>query len=270
MLNYAFIGHSVHFNNNSDNERIKSAEVGYQFKSKIISVRVNAYYTRWENTMKRIGKRVDDNFYSSNVGLDANHMGVEVDYTLKPIKQLEITGWGSLGDWTWDSKFEDLSIYYSDGFGNTRENTMDFSVKGLYVSDAAQTQFGTQIRYMPIKGMYASVQGAYNARYYADFDPADVSDDEGKVYQSWQVPEYTLFDFHAGYKFDLPWYEKIKMNINFSVLNIFDTRYISDAQNNATPSTDALVQIPQNFDAAAATVFFGPPRIFRISLGASF
>ncbi|MDA3894323.1 MAG: carboxypeptidase-like regulatory domain-containing protein [Salinivirgaceae bacterium] len=272
MLNYVFNGYTVNFNENADNERIKSIEVGYQYKSKIISVRVNGYLTRWENTMKRLGQRdeLDGNYYSTYVGLDANHMGVEVDYTLKPIKQLEITGWGSLGDWTWDSKFEDLTIYYNDGFGNEREATMDFNVKGLYVSDAAQTQFGTQIRYMPMKGMYASIQGAYNARYYADFDPADVNNPEGDVIQSWQVPEYTLFDFHAGYKFDLPWYEKIKMNINFSVLNIFDTKYISDAENNATPSTDAVAQVPQNFDAAAATVFFGPPRIFRISLGASF
>lgn len=269
MLNYVFNGYSVNFNENADNEKIKSIEFGYQFQSKIGSVRVNGYFTRWENTMKRIYKNYGSQGYSTYVGLDANHMGIEVDYTIKPIEKLEITGWGSLGDWTWDSKFDRLPLYWDDGSGVIRDTVLSFDVKGLYVSDAAQTQFGAQVRYMPIKGLYTSLQGAYNARYYADFDPADVNNDDGDVVQVWQVPNYTLFDFHAGYRFDFPWYENIKMNVNFSVLNIFDTRYLSDAQNNTSPSIDAS-NIPQNSSAASAVVFFGPPRVFRVSLGVTF
>ena len=36
-------------------------------------------------------------------GVDARHMGVEMNFTYRPVKWFELEGMLSLGDWVWDS-----------------------------------------------------------------------------------------------------------------------------------------------------------------------
>jgi outer membrane receptor protein involved in Fe transport len=63
---------------------------------------------------------------------------------------------------------------------------------------------------------------------------------------------------HAGYKFKL--WDKNKLDLKLSVLNLLDKMYISDAQNN-----DPYNASYQDFDAKSAGVFFGLGRRFNIS-----
>ena len=57
--------------------------------------------------------------------------------------------------------------------------------------------------------------------------------------------------------------DKHKLNIRFSILNLLDEMYISDAQNN-----DPYNANYQDFDAKSAGVFFGLGR--RMNLSAKF
>ena len=36
-------------------------------------------------------------------GVDARHMGIELDFSLRPTRWMDITGMLSLGNWIWDS-----------------------------------------------------------------------------------------------------------------------------------------------------------------------
>jgi iron complex outermembrane receptor protein len=266
MMTFVLNRFTVDFNDAIDNEKIKSFEVGFQYKTSIFSTRLNGYFTKWEETPRNIRAGDDDyTSYSVYAGMDALHKGIELDFTLKPVKQLEVQGWLSLGDWKWDKKHENLALYNQQ---EIEPYYLTFDATGIYVGDAAQTQLGGKIRYEPIKGLYGSLTATYFNRYYSDFQPGSILDENNNPVQSWQIPAYTLFDFHAGYKFDFPWYKKIKLKVGLSVLNIFDELYISDAQNNAdftgAPTT------PSTFDATSATVFFGPPRRFMANLAIYF
>ena len=72
-----------------------------------------------------------------------------------------------------------------------------------------------------------------------------------------------MIDLHAGYKFKLS--ERNKIELRFSVLNLMNEMYISDAQNN-----DPYNANYQDFDAKSAGVFFGLGRRFNLSARFSF
>lgn len=269
MLSYIFNGYTVDFNNAVDNEKIKSFEIGAQYKSPIVQTRLNGYITRWENTVRRISAYNQEagEYYSTYAGLDARHMGLELDFTVKPIKELEIKGFASLGNWIWDKKFDDLTLYYRNNFG-VDEYDISFDISDIYVGGSAQTQFGAQVRYEPIKGLYGTLIGTYFDRYYAEFEPESSRDENGNAKQPWEVPSYFLLDFHAGYKFNVPWYDKIKVKVGFNVLNVLDERYITQALNNA--EVTGAPTTANSFNASSAAVWFGPPRRFMANLAIYF
>ncbi len=143
---------------------------------------------------------------------------------------------------------------------------IDFDATGIHVGDAAQTQLGASIRYVPIKGLYINTRFTYFGRYYSDFSPESTTDDDGNPIDSWKIPDYEMVDFHTGYRFKIPKLDKVLFNLRFSMLNVLDREYISDATNN-----DSFNSLPfQDFDAKSATVFFGIGRRFITSLKITF
>ena len=77
------------------------------------------------------------------------------------------------------------------------------------------------------------------------------------------MPEYTLFDLHAGYNFKV---KDIRMGLRLNVLNLFDASYIADARNNDTFNSPSFT----DFDSKSASVFFGQGRRFNTSFKISF
>jgi iron complex outermembrane receptor protein len=272
MLENAFTLWFAEFNDAAENEQIKSIELGGKYNTPFLSVRLNGYITRWENTVRLISMingdadgEMDGGYHMRNVGLDANHMGIELDFTLKPLKKLEINGWVSIGNWKWDKEIKGLSLYND----YNHELIVDLNVTDIYVGGAPQNQFGMSVRYEPIKNLYTTIQGSYFDKLYSYFEPEESDNDgDGNFKQSWRIPSYPLVDFHAGYSFDFPWYDKIKLDLSLNVLNLFDTRYISAAQDNAEVLGGGTVG--EGSDAASAAVFFGPPRRIMASLGIRF
>jgi outer membrane receptor protein involved in Fe transport len=81
------------------------------------------------------------------------------------------------------------------------------------------------------------------------------------------MPNFNLFDAHAGYSFRIPAMDKARFNLRFSMLNVLDTKYLWDATNNDPYSPYSEFQ---SFDAQSATVFFGLGRRFTTSLAITF
>ena len=276
FFNLGYISKAPRFNNvyhydnslfrNIKNEIVKAVEGGYSFRSPKLSVNVNTYYTEWENKPSNGGVTVlvDDVPYRANInGMDALHKGFEMDFAYKLIHNLSVEGLLSLGDWKWTSSdtvrfLDDDNNPITDDLGN--EIISSFDAEGVHVGDAAQTQFGLSIRYEPNYNSYIKLRGTYFDNYYSDFDPLSLNGaNSGR--ESWKIPAYKIIDLHCGYMFSLS--DKNKLYIRFSVLNLLDETYISDAQNN-----DPYNANYQDFDAKSAGVFFGLGR--RLNLSAKF
>ena len=276
FFNLGYISKAPRFNNvyhydnslfrNIKNEIVKAIEGGYSFRSPKLSVNVNTYYTEWENKPSNGGVTVlvDDVPYRANInGMDALHKGFEMDFAYKPTHNLSLEGLLSLGDWKWTSSdtvrfLDDNNNPITDDLGN--EIISSFDAEGVHVGDAAQTQYGLSIRYEPNYNSYIKLRGTYFDNYYSDFDPLSLNGaNAGR--ESWKIPAYQILDLHCGYMFRLS--DKNRLNIRFSVLNVLDETYISDAQNN-----DPYNAKYQDFDAKSAGVFFGLGR--RLNLSAKF
>lgn len=97
-------------------------------------------------------------------------------------------------------------------------------------------------------------------------DPASLTpqymDANGNPRDSWELPVYYLVDMNAGYRFT---FNKFKLDVRASVLNLLDREYISDAKNNDSYSTKTT-----DFDAGSAGVYFGVGRTFNCSVALSF
>ena len=253
---------------NLKNEVVYALEVGSGYTSPKLSMSLNGYYTYWNNKPldKTPSKTVDDVRYLMNItGIAARHIGIELDGVYMPIKQLEIQGVISLGDWIYNTRD---SVNFVDEAGNPAPiAAISYDARGVHVGDAAQTQISGSVRYNIIKNLYAQARLTYFARYYAEFDPSQLNvegDVDNRGRQSWKIPSFSLLDFSCGYKFNI--YEKYKAQINMNVLNVLDTKHISDAQNNDTYSMSP----DTNFDARSATVFMGLGRRFNVALSLFF
>ena len=252
-----------------ENEYIKAVELGYSFRSRIFSFNTNAYYTVWENKPGRqvaIPLNDEDIGYFNIQGMDALHLGLELDFVLKILDNLKLDGLVSIGDWKYTSS--DSVRIYDDN--NVYQSTAFFNAEGVHVGDAAQTQLGAGLRYEPIKKLYFSGRVTFFDRYYSNFNPLDLDpvkfpesfDEDGNPVDAWKTPSYLLFDFHAGYTLYL---KKVSFSLRASVLNAFNELYISDAQDNDSYSTTS-----RSHDAMSAGVFMGLGRRFNLSLRINF
>ena len=273
FLNLGYISKSPRFNNVYDysnqlfrdikNEKVKAIEAGYSYRSSLFSANINSYYTSWQNKPSNGGVSVviDDAVYKANInGMDALHKGIEFDFIYRVLHNLSIEGLASLGDWRWASSdtvrfLDDNNNPIFDDFGN--EIIATFDAIDVHVGDAAQSQLGFSLRYEPNFSSYFKIRGTYFDNYYSDFDPLSLNGDNAQR-ESWKIPAYSLFDLHMGYKLKLN--TKNKLNLRFSILNLLNNNYISDAQNNDPYNANF-----QDFDAKSAGVFFGLGRRFNVS-----
>jgi hypothetical protein len=280
FLNTGYLSKAPRFNNvynlydltlltNISNENITAIEVGYTYSSKKLALNTNVYFTDWKNAPGipvPFPINAEENGYYNLQGMDALHMGIEVDVSWKILKSLEAEGLVSLGDWRWQSK--DSVDLYDDN--NQFVRSEYFNAKGIHVGDAAQTQLGGSLRWEIIKYLYVKGQVTYFDRYFSEFNPFDLNpeknpdnfDKNGNPSDTWKMPSYALIDLHAGYSFK---WSKVKFDLRASILNLLDAIYVSDASNN-----DEFSTLTKDNDAKSAGVFYGMGRRFNTSLTISF
>ncbi|MFI5204940.1 MAG: hypothetical protein ACHQF2_10630, partial [Flavobacteriales bacterium] len=176
--------------------------------------------------------------------------GIELDGVYKITRKLSLEGLISLGDWITDTK---KKVYIYDA-NEALVDSVDFSAQKVHVGDAAQTQLGGSIRFEPIKGLYIKANYTWFGKNYANFDPLTLTGTNADR-ESWKMPNYSLFDLHAGYEFKC-W--KLRMNIGANVMNVLDIHYMTDAQNG------------YDFNVATSLVYFGQGRRFNTSFKITF
>ncbi len=245
-------------NENAENEKIFSLELGYGIRSEKFAANVNLYRTQWND--RSFSRRIpadpsvtgSEDFTANLLGVNALHQGVEFDFTYKPTDKLSFSGMLSLGDWTNDNDLIDVPIFDEN---QDQRGTLDLLVDGLKISDAAQTTAALGMLYKFWDRSSVTVDYNYFADLYsrinildrADFDPSTPAVRGGNTYK---VPSYNTFDASLRHGFD---FGNFDTTVTVRVNNLFDTEYIADA-----------------LDASDPLVWFGFGRTFSLDLKIKF
>jgi hypothetical protein len=253
------------------NEKCFSMEVGYGFRSKYFTANVNAYRTKWIDKTVVFSKQPDQSYLNGLVvnveGADALHQGLEFDLVSRPIKNLELTGMLSLGDWRWVNNptgYEyDLQGVPLDADGNATDlmspdhEKITLTMKDIRVGGSAQTSAALGATYELMKGFKAGLDFTFWDRNYAYYKVSDVSTTVSDVTynQPWRIPAAGVLDFNASYRFMLGDYH---CTLNGIVDNLLDQEYIADA----TDGSDHTWK--------TAKVFYGFGRTWTLGLKFAF
>ena len=230
-------------NPNPVNEKCGSIEVGYEYHSPIFTATFNAYYTKWmDKTTTRSSTMGDGSRYYLNMsGVDARHMGLELNLKYRPTQWLDIDGMLSIGDWNWDSNAK--GYYYND-LGQPLANTSGKLASGVFAEDhawsilnqkgrkvggSAQTTGAIGVTVKPFKGMRIGADWTFSARNYSDYTVSDndlIPFKEVNVADPWRIPWGNQLDMSASYKFQMAGFEATLFgNVN----NLFNYNYVVDA-----------------------------------------
>ena len=237
-------------NKDAVNEKVMSYEIGYGYNSRTFAISVNAYWTKWmdRSGLSRRGEfsRADGTFYMNMTGVDARHMGIEMNFNWIPVRWLNIDGMISWGDWIWDSNAN--GYFYNqlgqpiqnltdgalaDGIGAENHLKSTLNQKGVKVGGSAQTTGSLSLTFLPFKGFRIGGDWVMNARNYSDFyiSPSSLGTKAINVNDLWQIPWGQQLDLNASYRFKIG---NVNATLYGNVYNLFNYNYIMDAQ---TPTT---------------------------------
>ena len=236
------------------NQIVKAIELGYGLRFSSMTFALNAYRTEWLNKPLDFAATttIENETVSYQInGINALHKGVEaeVNYNIiNEVLKLEIAA--SMGDWKYTSR-DTAYILNDDG---SIADLAFFSAVGVHVSNAAQNQFSSSLRYEFIKDLYVKARFTYFGKHYANFDPGKLNGMNADR-ESWKLPNYSTVDIFAGY--EAKGFKNIRYYFTMGVTNLLDTKYVSDGTN-------------INFDPSVSTVFFGLGRRYNASVKISF
>jgi outer membrane cobalamin receptor len=252
-------------NNSAVNEKAFSSEIGYGFRSKYFTANVNIYSTKWmDKTMVRSINANQQNSLVANIqGVNALHQGVELDFVSKPLKDLEITGMVSIGNWNWNNNA--IGYLYNNqgqpvdvtGAVTPTPAQMNVNLKDIHVGNSAQTTAALGLNYQLLKGFRIGLDGNYFGRNYSYYNISSTgtSFSQAAFAQPWRIPDAVTFDLSASYRFKIGEYDASLVG---NVENLLDAEYISDATDGADHSWKT------------ASVFYGFGRTWSTTLKIKF
>ena len=262
---------SNYLNESAKNEKILSVEIGYGWHCRWATVKLNGYYTNWmDKTMTKYLTLGDQSTgYMNMGGVDARHMGVELEAKFSPVKWVDIKGMLSLGDWQWNSIGEGY-VYNEHGqavnadgqqvtaYSNEHAQAR-VDLKGVRVGGSAQTTASIGVDFKIGKDIKVGGDWTYYGRNYSYYSLSgsnitvkgtDVRDEEGNVTgkqwttttpaDPWKIPSASQVDLHASYKFQIC--KGIKATLSGVVNNLLGYQFISKAYNSSTSSVAASAE----------------------------
>jgi len=226
-----FLNYTNEINNDVKYEKIITFEVGYKFNSRQFDATVSAYRTEWNDRAlrKSFGQTT-----ANLSGVDELHQGIEVTAEYRPMRKLTFNGMLSVGDWTYSDNFHATTF---DDDQNIIDSFTAYT-KDVHVGNSAQLTASLSGSYEILPKLRVSCDYVYYANNYSDFDPSYLTD-EATATDAWELPEAGLFDLGFSYSFKVG---GLDASLNGHLNNVFDTEYISKAEDGATHSSaDALV-----------------------------
>ena len=259
-----------------DNEKFLHNEVGVNFGTQKLGVRVSAYDTDWQD--RNLTKSVSTGQGSSGDtdiiflrGVNQKHQGLEVETKVKPNDMVELDFIASFGNWKFDGDAEGTyqeNEYNDEGqvVGYTTTE-YQYALNGLYVGDMPQTSYIVGLTVKPVKGL--RLQALYKTydKNYSDWSPSareyDGTTDDADRAQVWEAPGYSKLDLHASYQLPIKGYD---IALTGHIFNVLDEVFVQDAVDNSRyNSWGSKEHLAHN-----AEVFLGTPRYANIGVTINF
>ena len=257
-----------------DNEKFLHNEVGVNFGTRKLGVRVSAYDTDWQD--RNLTKSVQTGQGSSGdtdiiflKGVNQKHQGLEIETKIQPNDMVELDFIASFGNWKFSG---DADGTYQENEYNDEGQVIGFqttdyayALDGLYVGDMPQTAYIFGLTLKPVKGL--RLQALYKTydKNYSDWSPeAREIDGDADRAQVWEAPGYSKLDIHASYK--LPRVAGLDMSINAHIFNALDEVFVQDAVDNSRYNGYGS----KEHLAHNAEVFLGTPRYANVGISINF
>ncbi len=244
-------------NTDAVNEKIFTVEAGYGFRSRYLSVNLNAYHTEWKDkTMANsiTSSATGDRGTINMTGVNATHEGVEVDLIANPLPWLDLNGMVSVGNWRWTN--DPVGYFYnSSGQPITKDWTvasgieaadhakMKLDLDDVKVGGSAQTTGALGAKFRIDKHIYVGIDWTIVARIYADWSltSSDIKMDGEKKFETpWRVPTYNTFDLNAGYNFKIG---SLNAFLSGNISNLFDQEYVESAYDGSSHDWDTAYRV---------------------------
>lgn len=214
-------------NDDAENQKILSYEVGYGLRTSALSANLNVYRTQWKDRTLSAGyndPETNQLIFLNLSGVDALHQGVELDMVYAPSPLLSLRGMLSVGDWTWQNDIQGVEVTNEDG---ELEGIIDnLYLSDIKVGDAAQTTASLGLDYTVVNNLKIGITYNYYADNYAWFEPNNRSGEDYIGVQPWKIPDYGLFDINTVFDFEIGSFQG---TLYGNVTNLFDEEYVSDA-----------------------------------------
>jgi len=208
---------------NVKNEKNLLGEAGYRFVFDRGGLETEFYAAYWKDRTLMSGRYKQQNEEDSRymaTGLDALHYGVEAELWWNISSWMKLSAFASIGSWHWKN---DVNAIIYDEYTGLEAARVNVYCDGLPVGGAPQTQSGATLDVKLPAGFNVSVDWKYNARMYADFDPASRTDASDRI-SPYRIPSAHLF---GG---DVRWSGSVLGKAGFQLFlhcsNIFDAEYI--------------------------------------------
>jgi outer membrane cobalamin receptor len=248
-----FPNYANNINPDLQNEEITSVELGYGYKSRKLTLNVNAYSTNWGNrfiTTSLFGAQGDQGTAQFK-DIDVNHKGIEFETTYRPFSKLKLQGMLSIGDWRYTKDFT------SELFDANQQSigTGTLYLKDAKVGDAAQfTSYISADYYIGRSSIDFGYRFIDNL--YADYNIVDdvfkTPDNAGAL----KLPSYGVADAGITTRFG-------KATLRVNVNNLFNTVYIAESETNIHASAGSQTW---NGVDVNNSVWFGFGRTWNASL----
>ena len=217
----------------TSNEKILGLEAGYNFKSKMFSASLNAYRTAWKDRVVSSSRVVTattevvgtttltqgDLVYKSNLGVEQVHTGLELDFVFKPLSNLDVKGFASVGNWEYNGN---STTRQTDENQNLLLETL-VDVDGGKVGDAAQTTWGLGVKYEIVKRFSIDADWRNYDNLYSNV---------GAVKNNLKLPGYDLVDAGISYRMLVGSKNKDSVDFRVNINNVFDEVYLSELTSN--------------------------------------
>ena len=234
------------------NEQVLAIELGSGYRNSNVSLSGNVYFTRWNDRSwsTSVNSSSGNPSYFLLQGIDARHMGIEVDGLIRVNDMLDVRAMVSLGDWEW---LNDVTTSFAPEDDPTNITEFQVFAAGLKVGDAAQKTFALSPTLRPTEGLFFNATWTGFFDHFADFDPASRTD-ANDTEQAWKLPAYNLIDLHFGYDLPIEIPGDINLQLFGHVFNLLDSNYITDATDGGAHTADD------------AEIHFGLQRRFNVGV----
>src|SRR5690606_9596808 len=178
---------------------------------------------------------------------------IELDIQAKPLYNLEVKGFASIGDWRY--KGSTVSEVRTEDREILETSTND--INNGKVGNTAQTSFGLGAKYKILPNLSIDADYRYYQNLYANVQRKE----------NLELPSFGLIDAGVSYALNLT--DKNRLSFRVNVNNLFDTEYISQS-NTANMLTGAEGETAYKGINTTNQVYFGYGRTWNASIKFTF